>query len=137
MRLRAKPSGEERGRSEGRDTQKRDFLWFKLESTFTLGERRNGDMATQVETLLHNTNTTTPTPLLQDEDLQPPAGHGALTPEPSSEQAGEENSLQENENENVEEKKEFREAPPPKVNPWTKKLNSVTVNGQTAAGEQH
>ncbi|XP_058270942.1 la-related protein 1-like isoform X2 [Hemibagrus wyckioides] len=30
------------------------------------------------------------------------------------------------------EKKEFREAPPPKVNPWTKKLNSVTVNGQTA-----
>lgn len=90
-------------------------------------------MATQVETLLHTT-TPTPTPLLQDEDLQPAAGHGALTPEPSSEQAGEENSLQENVEE---EKKEFREAPPPKVNPWTKKLNSVTVNGQTAAGEQH
>lgn len=82
-------------------------------------------MATQVETLLH----TTATPLLQEEeDLQPPAGHRALTPEPSSKQAGEESSLQE--------KKEFREAPPPKVNPWTKKLNSVTVNGQTAPGKR-
>lgn len=84
-------------------------------------------MATQVETPLHTNNT----PLLQEEDLQPPAAHGALTPEPK--QAGEENSLQEKEN--VEEKKEFREAPPPKVNPWTKKLNSVTVNGQTVPGE--
>lgn len=83
-------------------------------------------MATQVETLLHTT-----TPLLHEEDLQLPTGHGALSPEPSSKQAGEESSLQEN----VEEKKEFREAPPPKVNPWTRKLNSVTVNGQTAPGE--
>lgn len=34
-------------------------------------------------------------------------------------------------------KKEFAEAPPPKVNPWTKKMNAVTVvsvNGQTHHG---
>lgn len=34
-------------------------------------------------------------------------------------------------------KKEFTEAPPPKVNPWTKKMNAVTVvnvNGQTHQG---
>lgn len=90
-------------------------------------------MATQVETLLHSTSTPTPSPLLQEEDLQPPAEHGALTPEPSSQQAEEESSLQGGET--VEEKKQFREAPPPKVNPWTKKLNSGTVNGQTAPGE--
>lgn len=89
-------------------------------------------MATQVETLLHTTSTTTattpgtPSPSLQEDDPQPLAGHGELSPEPSSKQAGEESSPQD--------KKEFREAPPPKVNPWTKKLNAVTVNGQ-AAGE--
>ncbi|KAM9451357.1 la-related protein 1 isoform 2-T2 [Clarias gariepinus] len=87
-------------------------------------------MATQVETLLHTTSTTTattpgtPSPSLQEDDPQPLAGHGELSPEPSSKQAGEESSPQD--------KKEFREAPPPKVNPWTKKLNAVTVNGQAA-----
>ncbi|GAA6084847.1 la-related protein 1 isoform X1 [Tachysurus ichikawai] len=66
-------------------------------------------MATQVETLLHTSNST---PLTPD-----------LTPEPGSKQA---------DDDTVEDKKELREAPPPKVNPWTKKPNSVTVNGQTA-----
>lgn len=73
---------------------------------------RHGDMATQVETLLHTSNST---PLTPD-----------LTPEPGSKQA---------DDDTVEDKKELREAPPPKVNPWTKKPNSVTVNGQTAPGE--
>lgn len=34
-------------------------------------------------------------------------------------------------------RKEFAEAPPPKVNPWTRKMNAVTVvsvNGQTHHG---
>lgn len=34
-------------------------------------------------------------------------------------------------------RKEFTEAPPPKVNPWTRKMNAVTVvsvNGQTHTG---
>lgn len=76
---------------------------------------------------------------------------GIATKEQSSKQAKEESNNQEKDNLDQEasnnkhttedggkcSKKEFAEAPPPKVNPWTKKMNAVTVvsvNGQAHHG---
>lgn len=104
-------------------------------------------MATEVETLLPNN------PLLKqgDQDHEDRCQgdiEGASEPimkEQSLKLSKEENDSQAKVNLNQEEhpgesedqekadKKEFTAAPPPKVNPWTKKMNS-SVNGQTQHG---
>lgn len=88
-----------------------------------------GEMATEVETLLPNN------PLLKPEEGG--EGGGFALKEQSLKRAKDESNSQAKENLNQESeedacKKEFTEAPPPKVNPWTKKMSGV--NGQTLHG---
>ncbi|KAK7925722.1 hypothetical protein WMY93_008032 [Mugilogobius chulae] len=100
-------------------------------------------MATQVETLLPGN------PLSKPEDrgamirgeLLDEADRGSRDPEQRPASASNPKSDSDNDNkpseEGVKGKKEFTEAPPPKVNPWTKKMNAVTVvsvNGQAPHG---
>lgn len=72
-------------------------------------------------------------------------GQGGTLGTESSQQANEEESKEDcdsQDNQNEEgvkgcNKKDFTEAPPPKVNPWTRKMNAVTVvnvNGQAHNG---
>lgn len=86
-------------------------------------------MATQVETLLPNNA------LLHPEDPDNSASVEQAGPEADTEldPSTEESTLQEKENLEAKpdgKKKELKEAPPPRVNPWTKKLNAVSMNGQ-------
>lgn len=86
-------------------------------------------MATEVETLLPNN------PLLKPEEGG--EGGGFALKEQSLKRAKDESNSQAKESLNQESeedacKKEFTEAPPPKVNPWTKKMSGV--NGQALHG---
>lgn len=86
-------------------------------------------MATEVETLLPNNS------LLKPEEGG--EGGGFALKEQSLKRAKDESNSQAKENLNQESeddacKKEFTEAPPPKVNPWTKKMSGV--NGQALHG---
>lgn len=102
----------------------------------------SGEMATEVETLLPNNAL-----LKQDEQEKRCQGDADGASEPvMKEQSVEENDSQPKENLSREypaeseerekaDKKEFTAAPPPKVNPWTKKMDTVSsVNGQTQHG---
>ncbi|KAG1930794.1 la-related protein 1-like [Pimephales promelas] len=86
-------------------------------------------MATEVETLLPSNS------LLKPEELEHQAGEdgGFVGKEQSLKRAKDESNSQAKENLEQESeddacKTEFTEAPPPKVNPWTKKMSGV--NGQ-------
>lgn len=92
-----------------------------------------GEMATEVETLLPNNS------LLKPEELEHQAGGdgGFVGKEQSLKRAKDESNSQAKENLEQESeddacKTEFTEAPPPKVNPWTKKMSGV--NGQALHG---
>lgn len=96
----------------------------------------SGEMATEVETLLSRN------PLLQQEEqdrCQADKDGGFLVKEQSLKRAKDESNSQAKESPDSAEddalKKEFTEAPPPKVNPWTKKMSGV--NGQTQHGQYH
>ncbi len=93
-------------------------------------------MATEVETLLPRN------PLLQQEEqdrCQADNDGGFPVKEQSLKRAKDESNNQVKESPDSAEddasKKEFTEAPPPKVNPWTKKMSGV--NGQTPHGQYH
>lgn len=95
----------------------------------------SGEMATEVETLLPNN------PLLkqdEQEECQAEKDEEFLVTEQSLKRVKDESNSQAKESldaptEEDASKKEFTEAPPPKVNPWTKKMSGV--NGQTLHGQ--
>lgn len=96
----------------------------------------SGEMATEVETLLPRN------PLLQQEEhdrCQADKDGGFPVESQRLKRAEGESNSQANESPDSAEddasKKEFTEAPPPKVNPWTKTMSGV--NGQTQHGQYH
>uniref|UniRef100_A0AAV2JEL6 Uncharacterized protein n=1 Tax=Knipowitschia caucasica TaxID=637954 RepID=A0AAV2JEL6_KNICA len=100
-------------------------------------------MATQVETLLPGT------PLSKPEDCSamargelegPTDTKGGTRPDSNPQPASPKGDCDNNKpsDDSAKGRKEFTAAPPPKVNPWTKKMNPVTVvsvNGPAAPAD--